>query len=103
MKTYRIKVTYIEYIHEESIDERIMDIIMEKHGMMDPDSFEYMDEYENELRRMEETRPATLDLKIECDKSELDQRIRSAISAATGWCFGAIRYEIVSEKENNHD
>ena len=102
MKTYRIKVSYIEYIHEESIDERIMDIIMERHGSIDPDSFEYMDEYDNELRRMEEARPTTLELKIECNKADLDQRIRSAIADASGWCFGAIRYEIISE-ENNHD
>jgi hypothetical protein len=101
MKTYQIKVTYIAYVYEESIDERIMDIICERHGTIDPDSIDYltyMEEHEKELKRMEEARPTTLDLEITCNRADLDREINSAVYNATGWCFDTVRYEIISER-----
>lgn len=93
-KLYRIKVTSIDYCIEEE------DVCWQFDNQVDleEDSEEYYRAIEQEIEKIKEGLPQTLELEIECEEEDLDDMVCDAVSEETGWLNNSVTYEIISQK-----
>jgi len=88
---YKITTTKIDYcVEDEDVCEKI-----DRDVTIEPDSEEYYDAIDEEIKRVKASLSQHLELEITCDPEDLDDMVCDAISNETGWLVNSFEYDII--------